>query len=86
VIRSRSLDAVDAFAERSVSVLHQDGNHSERVSDEEVIRWAPKIRRGGYWIADDTRWTSTQRAQQRLIELGFSLIEDHGDWRVYRNG
>jgi hypothetical protein len=86
VIRRRSLEAVDAFGDGSVSVLHQDGNHSERVSDEEVIRWAPKIRAGGYWVADDTRWASTQRAQQRLSDLGFSLIEDHGDWRLYRKG
>ena len=82
--RRSSADALESFEDASISVLHQDGNHSERVSCAEVEAWSPKIRSGGYWVADDTDWPTTQRAQKMLLERGFALVEDHGAWRVYR--
>jgi hypothetical protein len=84
VIRQRSAAAVLAFADGTVSVLHQDSNHSELISSEEVARWAPRLRSGGYWVADDCDWPTTARALQMLADLGFALVEDHGSWRVYR--
>ncbi|MFO1283739.1 MAG: class I SAM-dependent methyltransferase [Burkholderiales bacterium] len=84
VVRQRSMEAVDAVPDASVDLLHQDSNHSEAVSTAEVDRWAPKIAPRGLWIADDTDWATTQRAQRRILELGFELVEDHTQWRVYR--
>ncbi len=84
VLRERSADAVRRVADGSVAVLHQDSNHSEAVSCDEVERWTPKLARDGYWIADDTDWATTQRAQRRLAELGFAVVEDHAQWKVYR--
>jgi len=84
VLRERSADAVRRVADGSVAVLHQDSNHSEAVSCDEVERWTPKLARDGYWIADDTDWATTQRAQRRLHELGFGVVEDHAQWKVYR--
>ncbi|HVC19671.1 MAG TPA: class I SAM-dependent methyltransferase [Vicinamibacterales bacterium] len=84
IMRERSDTALRLFADESVSVLHQDGNHSREVSTAEVGMWAPKLARGGYWVADDTDWTTTQEALALLVEQGFTLVEDHGGWRVYR--
>jgi hypothetical protein len=84
VMRERSATAVRLFADESVAVLHQDGNHSERISTLEVDIWAPKLARGGYWVADDTDWATTQGALKQLVERGFELIDDHGSWRTYR--
>jgi hypothetical protein len=84
IIRLRSREAVGLYEDESVDVIHQDSNHSEEVSSEEVALWAPKIAPRGYWIFDDTNWPSTQRAQRELVSLGFTEIEDHGDWKVYQ--
>lgn len=84
IIRSRSQDVVDRYEDESVDVLHQDSNHSEEVSCSEVELWTPKVRSGGYWIFDDTDWSSTARAQAALLTHGFAELEDHGSWKVYR--
>jgi hypothetical protein len=84
VVRQRSDAAVRLFADGTVAVLHQDGNHSEQISTAEVELWAPKLSRGGYWVADDTDWTTTRRAQALLGAKGFVVVEDHDAWRIYR--
>lgn len=84
LIRMRSCDVVDFYADGTLDLLHQDANHSEETSCEEVARWAPKIRPGGIWIADDTDWKSTQKAQRELVALGFVELEDHVTWKVYQ--
>lgn len=75
LIRKRSQDAVADYADKSISVLHQDSNHSEEVSCAEVDLWVPKIRPGGVWIIDDANWPSTQAAQRKLASLGFTPLE-----------
>ena len=84
VLRERSADAVRRVTDASVAVLHQDSNHSEAVSSAEVEQWVPKLRPDGWWIADDTDWPTTRKAQARLVELGFAVVEDHGSWKVFR--
>lgn len=83
VLRERSDEAVRRVADGRVAVLHQDSNHSEAISCAEVELWVPKLAPGGLWIADDTDWPTTQRAQQRLRELGFVVVEDHAQWKVF---
>jgi hypothetical protein len=85
IIRARSREVVGLYEDGSIDVLHQDSNHSEEVSSEEVALWTPKISPGGYWIFDDADWPSTQRAQRELVEFGFTEFEDHGGWKVYKN-
>lgn len=80
----RSEDAAALYAPGSVDVLHQDGNHSELVSSREVLAWADKVRPGGMWVADDTDWATTKRAQGELCARGFARVEDHGSWAVFR--
>lgn len=84
IIRMRSRDVACFYEDGSIDVLHQDSNHSEEVSTEEVELWTPKIAPGGYWIFDDTNWSSTHRAQRMLEDRGFSQIEDYESWKVYR--
>jgi len=84
LIRMCSRDVVGFYGDGTIDLLHQDSNHSEEVSCEEVAFWSPKLRSGGYWIFDDTDWPSTKKAQSALEELGFKELEDHGGWKVYR--
>lgn len=84
--RSRSEDVSELFSNGSIDLLHQDGNHSEEISCKEVELYFTKLRRGGYWIFDDTHWPSTQAAQQLLLEKGFSEIfaEEGGTWKIFQ--
>lgn len=84
IIRMRSLDVVGFYPNAALDLLHQDSNHSEKVSCEEIARWAPKMKKGGYWIADDTNWPTMQKAQRELRAAGFVELEDHETWKVYR--
>ena len=84
LIRMNSSEVAACYEDGSIDVLHQDSNHSEEVSCQEVALWHSKIRAGGYWIADDTNWTSTQKAQRELVAFGFVELEDHATWKVYR--
>jgi hypothetical protein len=84
LVRKRSTDAAADYADRSIDLLHQDSNHSELISCEEVRLWAPKMRAGGVWIFDDTNWPTTQAAQRLLLERGFVVLEDHQQWKAFR--
>jgi methyltransferase family protein len=84
LIRLPSRDVAEFYSDGSVDLLHQDSNHSEEVSCEEVTLWTPKIKVGGHWVFDDTDWTSTRKAQGMLAGLGFKEIEDRKSWKVYR--
>lgn len=83
IVRMHSRAMVEFYADRSIDLLHVDSNHSQEVSLWEVEHWASKVRSGGYWIADDVDWPTLAAAQNRLIELGFKVIEHHGTWAVY---
>lgn len=84
IIRMRSVDVVGFYRDKSVDLIHADSNHSQEISCAEVELWAPKIKVGGFWIADDTNWPSTQTAQKLLAERGFVRVEDHDTWAVFR--
>lgn len=84
VVRERSQEAARLLADGSVSLLHQDSNHSEEVGVAEIELWTPKLRPQGLWVIDDTDWPLTRRAQAVLMERGFVVSEDHGSWQVRR--
>jgi len=85
LIRSKSVDAVSQFESKSISVLHQDSNHSELVSVEEVNLWYDKVKIGGHWVFDDTDWSTTQTAQILLLEKGYELMfsEKDGKYKIF---
>ena len=84
IVRQRSEDAARLFADSSVAVLHQDSNHSEKVSVAEIELWAPKLTPGGLWVMDDSNWPTMQKANALLMERGFAVVEDHGSWQICR--
>ena len=84
--KAKSADVIDKFADNSIDILHQDSNHSEEVSVKEVEIYSPKLKRGGYWIFDDTNWDSTKKAQGLLASKGFIeiYVEPKNEWKIYR--
>ncbi len=53
IIRAGSLDVVDSFEDRSLDFLYIDGNHEFDPVMQDLIRWAPKVRRGGLVMLHD---------------------------------
>ena len=80
----KSREACELFDDCCFDVIHQDGNHSEEVSCEEVEMWCDKLKEGGWWIMDDVDWKSTLKAQELLVSKGFVEIENHRSWSIYQ--
>jgi predicted O-methyltransferase YrrM len=86
LIKSSSRDVAQNFVDQSIDILHQDSNHSETVSCEEVELYWNKVKHRGIWIFDDTDWETTQRAQQLLLSKGYEQIytEANRRWTVFQ--
>ena len=91
--KAHSLQIVHEFLDGEVSLLHQDSNHSEEVSVDEVRAWLPKLQVGGWWIQDDFDWPTIRVSSWLLRQSGCELIEEHptptpqaprGQWAVFR--
>jgi predicted O-methyltransferase YrrM len=57
ILRDKSENVVDQFADESIDLLHIDGNHSEDLSYKDATLYLPKVKRGGYIFFDDIWWT-----------------------------
>lgn len=84
LIRNQSINVSHLFQEESIDVLHQDSNHSEKISCLEVELYHPKVKKNGYWIFDDTNWETTKKAQDLLVNYGYTEIYDSGSWKIYQ--
>jgi predicted O-methyltransferase YrrM len=85
VVRKRTTDAVNDYEDKSIDLIHLDGNHTELVSCRDITAWLPKMATQAIWIADDTNWPSMQRALGILEAAGFTRVETGPDnfWAVY---
>jgi predicted O-methyltransferase YrrM len=86
--KSKSADVVDKFTDNSIDILHQDSNHSELVTCNEVELYWNKVKPNGIWIFDDTNWTTTFKAQELLVSKGYTEIykyEGNGTgWKIFK--
>ncbi len=65
-------------------LIHQDSNHSAEISCAELEAYLPLCYPGALWVMDDVQWPTLQKVQGLMLEQGFVLEEDFGDWRAYR--
>jgi len=84
LIRSKSSEVYEKFTDESIDFLHQDSNHSEKISCEEVELYHKKVKKNGIWVFDDTNWDTTKKAQELLVSYGYEEIYDSGSWKVYK--
>ena len=80
----RTADAVSGFEDDSIDLIHVDGNHTKEIALSDVSNYWPKVRPGGYMIADDTNWESLRPALEWLDGCGAILVGDYKEWRIYR--
>lgn len=53
LIKKASLEVVDDFEDESVDFVHIDGDHTFDFVMQDIIRWAPKVRKGGLVLCHD---------------------------------
>lgn len=82
VLRMTSNTAVAHFADRSICLLHLDGNHDEDKVLMDVIKWLPKMRKHGVIILDDVDWASVRSAFDYL-SAECELVENYGTWAEF---
>ena len=74
LIRNKSENIVDQFADNSIDLLHIDGNHSEALSYKDATLYLPKVKPNGFIVFDDIWWTeednyvTTRKAILYLLE------------------
>lgn len=89
LLKNKSKDCVDKFQDNSIDILHQDSNHSEEISCEEVELYWNKVKSGGFWVFDDTNWATTKKAQDLLLSKGYSEIytspatTTSSEWKIF---
>ncbi len=68
-----------------IDILHIDGNHSDKASFLDVIKWVPLVKSGGLIIFDDVNWATTNRATAWLNENCIKIAEYKGDniWGIW---
>jgi hypothetical protein len=64
ILRMKSTEAVELFADQSIQLLHIDGNHETKAVCEDVALYLPKMADGGWIWFDDASWLSIAPAVQ----------------------
>lgn len=83
-LRMRSQVCGTLFTDNIIDVLHQDSSHNPETILAEIEIWIPKLKVGGYWIADDTDWKETAFGYSKLPEYGLKLVENFDKWQIWK--
>lgn len=67
--RMTSHEAADSFADRSVDMLHIDGNYDLAAVLDDLTCYLPKLRRRAYLVMDDASWQAIRPALDALDAL-----------------
>jgi hypothetical protein len=69
-----------------IDILHIDGNHSDKASMIDVLKWVPQVKIGGFIVFDDTNWGSNIKAINWL-NINCLFVGDYKDelnsWGVW---
>lgn len=84
LLQARSENVAHLFAPASIDFLHLDSNHTELVSCRDVTTWLPALHPDGIFIMDDTDWPSQRAARALITSSGWTAVDDHQTYCVYR--
>lgn len=70
---------------QNIDLLHIDGNHSEEIALQDVMKWVPLVKPGGLIVFDDTDWSTTQTAVEWLNTHCRKIGEahEHNVWMIW---
>jgi hypothetical protein len=81
--RMTSHEAADSFADRSVDMLHIDGNHDLAAVLDDLTCCLPKLRHRAYLVMDDASWRAIRPALMLWMSpCSASSVSTTVDWEV----
>jgi predicted O-methyltransferase YrrM len=83
-IRERSEFVAPLFKDKTVDVVHIDGNHSELCSCRDVGVWNKKIKPGGFLIMDDVQWDTVTKALKMVETLKYKEVMRTMEFAVFQ--
>lgn len=83
-LRMTSQSVSILFPDNLIDIIHQDSNHNTETILSELKLWIPKLKMGGYWVADDTDWKEAVEGYSKLPEFGLELFENHITWQIWK--
>lgn len=84
LVRERSEKYCVHIEPESVDVLHIDGNHDEECVSQDIKRYLPLVKPGGYVVMDDVRWPPVASAIEKHLLGQAKLDQNLGFCAVYR--
>lgn len=68
-----------------IDLLHIDGSHTDQAV-RDVVRYASKVRPGGFCVMDDLDWKTggVRRAESRLLQMHYTLLYALGTGAAYQ--
>jgi hypothetical protein len=78
ILRMTSEEAAPQLADRSVGLVHIDGNHDRAAVDRDAELYLPKLVPGGFLVLDDASWDSIRPVAEALrsdLEVVFQLCD-----------
>ena len=91
LIRTISAQAASSFEAENIKfdLIHVDGNHDASVVEEDVRRYTPLLRPGGFFVMDDISWVSVRGAYDtvgaQMLRV-FERVDDANDYAVFWSG
>jgi predicted O-methyltransferase YrrM len=84
IIRKPSEDAFINFEIESIDIIHIDGNHNELNASRDILLYLPLVKKGGYFIMDDSNWTGVSQSINKFLIPHCDLVQDFGFFSCYK--
>jgi predicted O-methyltransferase YrrM len=74
---------IDDIRDKTIDILHVDGNHSFESVVKDLMLYLPRMKENGIIIIDDINWPTVASALEQFPNL--KQTENHTTWGVYEN-
>ena len=76
MIRTKSLQGADLFQDESLDFVYIDANHAYDYVVEDMEKWYPKVKKGGYFIGHDYLDIDWNNNEFQLLDNGKDILVD----------
>jgi predicted O-methyltransferase YrrM len=83
LVRDKSENYYQNIENKSIDVLHIDGNHDEEYVTKDILNYLPLVKKDGYIIMDDTSWVGVINSINNHLVDKCRLVSEHSEFTVY---
>ena len=80
VIKGKSVDVAEQFADASVDFVFIDASHDYESVKEDIKAWLPKVKVGGILGGDDYGWGGVEKAVYELVPNATAIGVRDSNW------